>query len=107
MWFKLIYHLESRTNLTPQSVPAKKFYAFGPKDLPIPIFDGVMLEHPGGGVVLLGGQTSPAAGAVTDVYNVYTLQNNKWFTLQQPVRVPRRTAVAFFVPDAITNCTAP
>jgi hypothetical protein len=72
-------------------------------DLPKPIWDGVMLEHPAGGVVILGGNSVVGASAgQTSIY--YLIMGSGWVKLPQELKYPRSRQAAFYVPDSLTAC---
>ena len=61
--------------------------------------NGVIIEDPEGGVILIGGY----------VTSVYQLQHAEaqWTKRSQGIQAQRINAVAFLVPDQITDCIAP
>ena len=73
----------------------------GPK-LPYPIYGAAIVEHPLGGVALIGGRDG-----INKIENIYHLQhggnNAQWELLPQKLRVARQEHTAFLVPDELAD----
>lgn len=67
------------------------------------IYNAVALQEPGGGVLLIGGQSD----AVTLSYFLYMLPNGgvdaNWERLSIKLKSPRHSHVAFYIPDVYCN----
>ena len=59
-----------------------------------------MVEHPSGGVVLIGGDN----GTYLDTLYHLPQANSEWVLMSQKLNVAREFATAFLVQDEITNC---
>ena len=71
----------------------------GPK-LPFGILGASMIEHPSGGVVLVGGYN----GSNLDTLYHLPHASSEWVLMPQKLKAARRYATAFLVPDEITSC---
>ncbi len=81
-------------------------WKMGP-NLPIQLYSPQMLEHPQGGVIVIGGTTPTGPNSVTvttSIYHLPTSSSTVWNTLPQKLKIPRSDTSAFFVPDAIVSC---
>lgn len=74
-------------------------------DLPIPMAGGRMVEHPGGGVVLVGGKTIDFNN-VYDVKNLYFFDNTfVWAKMDTTLKAPMdQQRLALLVPDNLARC---
>ena len=70
--------------------------------LPRKICCASMVEHPDGGVVLIGGQSHQ-----TILNTLYYLPSvdTEWVIMKQKLKTPRRFHSALMVPDSITHCS--
>jgi hypothetical protein len=81
-------------------------WKMGP-NIPIQLDSPQMIEHPQGGVVLIGGTTPTgpnSVGVTTGLYHLPTSSSTAWNTLPQKLKIPRSDTSAFFVPDSIVSC---
>ena len=79
-------------------------WRMGP-EMPVPIRDGVMLEHPALGVIVVGGRTGTSSDFVdlTDIYYLPSL-GNSWFLLPQKLTNARSRHLTFYVQESNTSC---
>jgi hypothetical protein len=70
-------------------------------ELPIPIKHASMVDHPFGGLVLIGGY---GAEEWQDSLYLLPFANSEWVLMPQKLNFTRSDAVAFLVPDDITSC---
>jgi len=70
--------------------------------LPIEISYASMVEHPAGGVVLIGGQSRH-----TILNTIYYLPNaySEWLEMTQKLVTPRRYHTSILVPKSISSCS--
>jgi hypothetical protein len=76
-------------------------------DLPVPLMDARMEEHPKGGVVVLGGRIWYDSANIVIQNSIYHLTSTKatqWTILPQRLNIARYQFVSFFVPDKIVSC---
>ena len=69
--------------------------------LPQAIFSASMVEHPDGGVVLIGGQSGPTI--LNTLYYLPRLDAD-WVMMSQQLKTPRRFHSSLMIPNSITNC---
>ena len=71
-------------------------------DYPVGISSPSLIEYPDGGVILLGGDSD-----LTNENKFYYLEhaNSRWVEMPQKLKIGRQSAIAFLVPDEITNCS--
>ena len=71
-------------------------------DYPFGISSPSLIEYPGGGVILVGGDSD-----FSTENKIYYLEhaNSTWVEMPQKLKVGRESAIAFLVPDEITNCS--
>jgi len=62
-----------------------------------------MLEHPSGGVMIIGGMSN-GEQYQNAIHHLPSVRDN-WITLKQKLKVKRNNFVAFYVPDTLTKCT--
>ena len=72
-------------------------------NLPLGISDASMVEDPSGGVVLIGGYDGYNGTHLDTLYQL-PHANSDWILMPQKLKIRRRQATAFRVPDEITNC---
>lgn len=78
-------------------------WRFGPP-LPVPLYDGNLVEDPAGGVILIGGQNSEI-GIHDTLYRLsHAGPEASWSKMPQKLQYGRIYQVSFLVPDQITNC---
>jgi hypothetical protein len=66
-------------------------------DLPVVISGSPIVEHPRGGVLIIGG--------LSIYYLPHAGSNAAWETLPQQLKTPREWLTAFLIPDNIVNCS--
>ncbi len=78
-------------------------WSMGP-DIPLPIYGATMLEHPGSGVVLVGGV---ANGFFQQKIFHLSSSTGAWMALTQELKNPSAYSVAFLLSEdtTITTCT--
>ena len=71
-------------------------------DLPIPVFGAAMVEHPSGGVVLIGGKN--AMGPKDEIYYLpFGGKAASWELMPVKLKMPRAYHTAMLVPDKVAN----
>ena len=75
--------------------------------LPFNISHGFMLEHPKGGVLLMGGMVALSSNGWKSLDTIYHLPSltSKWELLPQKLKEPRHKFAAVAVPDDVTTCS--
>ena len=70
--------------------------------LPVWNFFAILIEYPGGGVILVGGDSD-----FSTENKIYYLEhaNSTWVEMPQKLKVGRESAISFLVPDEFTNCS--
>ena len=72
-------------------------------DLPTTICCGVLVEHPAGGVVLIGGKSGATTFLDTLYYLPHAGPDAEWELLDQKLSLARGQHTAFFVPDEVAS----
>lgn len=72
-------------------------------NLPVGLVTARMLEHPSGGVMIIGGMSN-GEQYQNAIHHLPSVRDN-WITLKQKLKVKRNNFVAFYVPDTLTKCT--
>jgi len=70
--------------------------------LPKPIYEAQLVQHPFGGVVLIGGYDGREQ--LNSLYKLSTLNDN-WELLPQKLKTARREHTAFLIDDELTTCS--
>ena len=83
-------------------------WKLGP-NLPYGIMYGAMVEHPKGGVLLVGGtirleDVHPYKAPLDTIYHLATLTGT-WIKLPQKLKIPRYYHLALPIPNEITKCS--
>ena len=75
-------------------------------DLPMPMAGGRMVEHPGGGLVLVGGKTTDFNN-IYDVRNLYYMDRSfVWAKMDVSLKAPMdQHRLALLVPDSVPRCS--
>ena len=75
-------------------------------DLPIRMGGGRLVEHPGGGLVLVGGKTTDCDN-VCDVKNLFYFDDSfVWAKMDTPLKAPMdQQRLALMIPESIARCS--
>ncbi len=74
-------------------------------ELPFGISESQMVEDQKGGVVLIGGRSSPFGSLDTLFYLPHGDQDAVWTKMEQKMKTGRRLHTSFMIPDIIVNCS--
>ena len=96
------YHYRPNWTTTEYLDAGNQVWKSGPM-LPLDISGGFMLEHPRGGVLLIGGLLDGWKSLDT-IYHLPSL-TSKWELLPQKLKEPRHDFAAVVVPDDVTTCS--
>jgi len=70
--------------------------------LPYPVVKAQLVNHPKGGLVLVGGATSSAPASNNLLY--LKSFGSSWLTMDQTLKTPRSSHVALLIPDSEADC---
>ncbi len=72
-------------------------------ELPFPICCSAMVEHPSGGVILIGGKRDSSTYLDTIFHLPHAGEDAKWEELPKKLKIGRSHHTAFLVPDAVAD----